>query len=167
MFEKFNINDMSVNVFDLIGKGWMLITSGSLKEHNTMTASWGGLGVLWHNPTATIYVRSQRFTKKFLDKEDFFTLSFFEEKYRSVLSFCGTNSGANVNKDEQTGISPTIFDESVAYEEAKLVLVCKKLYSAKMEPENITNPEIIKTFYPEKGYHYIYLGEITAAYRKK
>ncbi len=166
MFQQFNVNDTSFKVFNLIGKNWMLITAGTLKKHNTMTASWGGFGVMWHNPTATIYVRPQRFTKKFLDEEDLFTLSFFEEKYKNALSFCGTNSGADVNKDEKTGLSPKIFSESVAYEEANIVLVCKKLYCAQINPKNILENEILSTFYTEKDYHFIYMGQILHAYKK-
>ena len=51
------------NVFSLIGEKWMLITAGTAERCNTMTASWGGLGVIWGAPSATCYIRPQRYTK--------------------------------------------------------------------------------------------------------
>lgn len=44
---------------------------------NTMTASWGGIGVLWGKNVATVYIRPQRHTKEFVDAGDTFTISFF------------------------------------------------------------------------------------------
>ena len=55
----------------------MLITAGTEEQCNTMTASWGGLGVLWGAPAATVYLRPQRYTKEFVDREEYFTLAFF------------------------------------------------------------------------------------------
>ena len=50
----------------------MLITAGTAERCNTMTASWGGLGVLWGDPVATIYIRPQRYTKEFVEREELF-----------------------------------------------------------------------------------------------
>ena len=32
------------DIFNLIGKQWMLVTAGNQERFNTMTASWGGIG---------------------------------------------------------------------------------------------------------------------------
>ena len=80
--KKIDPKDISQNVFSLIGDQWMLITAGTAEKCNTMTASWGGLGVLWGGPAATCYIRPQRYTKEFVDREEYFTLSFFDESYR-------------------------------------------------------------------------------------
>ena len=91
-FREINIADLSFKPFELISKDWMLITSGDAQGFNTMTASWGGLGVLWHKNVATVYIRPQRYTYEFVEKNDLLTLSFFGEEYRSALTLCGSKS---------------------------------------------------------------------------
>ena len=73
------IREYRENVFDAIGSQWMLITAGNDEKINTMTASWGGMGVLWKRNVATVYVRPQRYTKQFIDASDHFSLCFFDE----------------------------------------------------------------------------------------
>ena len=97
MFHKVDPKTLSENVFSLIGDKWMLITAGSRERCNTMTASWGGLGAIWGAPAATCYIRHQRYTKEFVDREEYFTLSFFGEEYRKALSLCGSKSGSIPN----------------------------------------------------------------------
>ena len=82
MWRKIDPRDLGDDVFTLIGERQMLITAGTEEKCNTMTASWGGLGVLWGKKVATIYVRPQRFTREFLEREGWFTLSFFDDSYR-------------------------------------------------------------------------------------
>ena len=166
MFEEIKIKDLSFNVFDKIGKEWMLITAGTVEKHNAMTASWGNLGVLWHKPVATVYVRPQRFTKTFLDKEDFFTISFYDESKKDALLFYGQNSGKDIDKDSKTNFVAKSFDRSVAFEEADLVFVCKKTFCDQMNPNKILNKTIIKDIYENNDFHYIYIGEIVAVFKK-
>ena len=88
--KKIDVKSLQDNVFSLIGDRWMLITAGTAERCNTMTASWGGLGVLWGAPAATIYLRPQRYTKEFVDREEYFTLAFFGEEQRKALTLCGS-----------------------------------------------------------------------------
>lgn len=78
MLQKFSCNKINENIFDLIGKQWMLITFGKKDEFNTMTASWGQLGYLWNSKVSTIFIRPQRHTFGFAEKFDEYTLSLFE-----------------------------------------------------------------------------------------
>lgn len=167
MFKEENISEMQFKISDVVNNMGTLITAGNLKDHNTMTATWGGIGQLWDSPVATLYVRPQRYTREFLDREKFFTTSFFSDQFKDILKFCGTNSGRNVNKDEKTGLTPKIFGESVAYEEAELVFVCEKQYRNMMEPENILDEKIIKTFYDEQDFHIVYIGKIVQTFLKQ
>lgn len=167
MFEEIDFLKIPVEVFNLIGKRWMLITAGDFENHNSMTASWGGFGVLWHKPVVSLYVRPQRYTKKFLDKEDLFTISFYEDRFKNELSFFGTNSGKDVNKDEKTNFKPKNFFNATSYEQASLVFVCKKLYCNQLNPDGILNPEIKTNFYKQKDYSFLYVGEILKAFSKK
>ena len=76
MLKKLDLKDLNGNVFSMIGQQWMLITAGTAESCNTMTASWGGLGILWGRPVATCYIRPQRYTKGLMDREDYFSLVF-------------------------------------------------------------------------------------------
>ena len=57
MFSRIDPKELDQNVFSMIGEQWMLVTAGTAERCNTMTASWGGLGVLWGKPVATVYIR--------------------------------------------------------------------------------------------------------------
>ena len=108
------------NVFSLFDDQWTLITAGTPEHCNTMTASWGGLGVLWHKNVATIYVRPQRYTYEFLETSEFFTLSFFDEAWRQQLSYCGTVSGREADKVASCGFHIGAAGEAPYIQEARL-----------------------------------------------
>ena len=153
------------NVFEEIGKGWMLITA---KKHNgtfnTMTASWGQLGVLWNTNIATCYVRPQRHTFSFIEEADYYTLSFFPEEYRPALSLLGTKSGRDLDKIAESGLTPVEMDNVVSFKEAKLALVCRKLYTTTLTQDNFKIQSVVDKHYPEKDFHHVYIGEIIRAY---
>ena len=105
MLQKIDPKTLTVNPFTLIGDQWMLITAGTPEHCNTMTASWGGVGVMWAEPSATCYIRPQRYTKEFVDNSDYFTLCFFDESYRKALNLCGSTSGRDVDKIKECGFT--------------------------------------------------------------
>jgi len=159
-FKEIDPNILDENVFELIGEKWMLITAGTIDSYNTMTASWGGLGVLWNKNICFCFIRPSRYTYNFMEKSDFFSLSFFNKEYRDVLQFCGTNSGRDVDKVNMTGITPLEgFTGTVYFAEAKLVLECKKIYYQDLDHTHFIESDIIE-HYPEENYHRIYIGEI-------
>ncbi len=148
------------NVFKLIDKDWMLITAGTMEAWNTMTASWGGLGILWHLPVAFCFVRPTRHMYGFMEKHGRFTLSFFDEKWRAALMLCGTKSGRDVDKAKETGLKPVPGEgETVHFEQARMVLACRKLYFQDISPERFLVPSIDEN-YPKKDYHRMYVGEV-------
>lgn len=166
MLQKIDPKSLDENVFSLIGERWMLITAGTPERCNTMTASWGGLGVLWGKQTATCYIRPQRYTYEFMEAGEAFTLSFFGEEYRKALAFCGAKSGRDVDKIKECGFTVAAGAGDAPYfEEADLVLVCKKAYWQDLDPSHFLDPEIEK-HYPQKDYHRMYIGEIVEAYKK-
>lgn len=160
MFRQADPKKLKENVFRLIGDGWMLITAGTAERCNTMTASWGGLGVLWGGPAATVYLRPQRYTKQFVDREEYFTLSFFDERYREALNFCGSRSGREVDKAAECGLTVCAASCGAPYfEQARLVFVCRKRYAQRLDPEEIPG-DIARRWYPERDFHWMYIGEI-------
>ena len=157
---KIDPKQLNSNVFSMIGEQWMLITAGTADKCNTMTASWGGLGVIWGAPAATCYIRPQRYTKEFVDGSGYFTLSFFDGKYRPQLNLCGTKSGRDVDKVTECGFTVAAGAGNAPYfEQADLVLVCRKRFAQPMDPDLI--PQDIKTkWYPNDDHHTLYIGEI-------
>ncbi len=147
------------NPFKLIGSDWMLITAGTPDSFNTMTASWGGLGILWERKVATCFIRPTRFTYEFAEGAPYFTLSFFEEQYRKALTYCGTHSGRNTDKIREAGLTPVNEGGFVYFSEARLVLACRKIYVQDIDPSRFLDPKI-DDMYPQKDYHRMYIGEI-------
>ena len=163
MFLSVDPKALTDNVFSAIGDQWMLISAGNEVRRNGMTASWGGLGVLFHKNVATIYVRPQRYTYGLIKENDAFALSFFEEKHRSALKLFGSKSGRDCDKAEEGGLTWVTEDTAAPYfAEASLVLVCRKLYYDDLKPEHFLDTSIDE-FYPQKDYHRMYIGEITQA----
>lgn len=160
-FRKADPAEIQENAIDLIGNQWMLITAGNLASYNTMTASWGSLGMLWNKPVVFVFVRPQRYTFGFMESGDRFTCCFFGEEYRNALRFCGSNSGRDFDKAKETGLSPAETESgSVFFAESKLILECSKLYYQDLTPEGFLQASIQKN-YPLNDFHRMYVGEIT------
>lgn len=163
-FVSISPEEVTDNPFKLIGTDWMLITAGDAQRVNTMTASWGGLGILWNKKVCFCFIRPSRFTYGLMETGKVFTLSFFEEKFRNVLNYCGSNSGRDVDKVAATGLTPVHSPSgSVYFQEARLVLDCRKLYYHDFETKNFLDGEIEKNYNGE-DYHRMYVGEITGCY---
>ena len=167
MFEQIDPKSLDQNVFSLIGDQWMLLTAGTGEKCNTMTASWGGLGVLWGKPVATVYIRPQRYTLEFVEREEKFTLAFFGEEYRKALALCGSKSGRDIDKVKECGFTVEMADGAPYFAQADLVLVCRKAYWQDMDPTHFLDGEIDGKWYPEKDYHRIFIGEIETVLKKK
>lgn len=165
-FQEIDLLKEEMNPFQKIGKEWFLITAGDKDGYNMMTASWGFLGIIWGKNTAISVVRPQRYTKQFIDKEEYFTMSFFGKEQREALAFCGSKSGRDFDKAKETGLTPVFLDETVTFEEAELVLVCKKVYVDEIKKQNFLTMMIPEANYPNQDYHTVYVGEIVKAYRK-
>ena len=167
MFKKTDVKTMEMKPFEKIGSQWMLITAEKDGKVNTMTASWGGVGVLWGKNVATVYIRPQRYTKEFVDAGDTFTLTFFGGDRMKEMGYLGKVSGREVpDKIEQAGLHEETVDGYPAFAEGAQVLVCKKLYHDTIKPENFYGSEEDEKWYPDKDYHTMYIAEIIAAYEK-
>jgi flavin reductase (DIM6/NTAB) family NADH-FMN oxidoreductase RutF len=165
-FQVIHPGDIKENIFTLLDDDWMLITAGNKESFNTMTASWGAAGILWNKPVAICFIRPQRHTFSFMEKSDFYTLCFFSEKERSILDYCGSTSGRDTDKIKDTGLKPLFTQNgAIYYEQARLVLECRKLYSARLEEDNFLVKKIISANYPVKDFHKFYIGEIVKVHK--
>ncbi|MDR3248484.1 MAG: flavin reductase family protein [Treponema sp.] len=167
-WREISVREFQGSPADRIGRGWMLITAGNGEaggDWNTMTASWGGLGVLWGRDVAFMFIRPSRRTFSFANDASLFTLSFFEESYRDALNFIGSNSGRDFDKAAKTGINPLVFDQgkaagAIGFKEAKEIIVCRKLYTHDFDPQKFLDAALIEKSYNGKDYHRMYIGEI-------
>src|SRR4030042_3433437 len=166
-FIKVEVETLKINFFQQIGRQWMLITAGTKSHFNTMTASWGTLGILWNKPIAICFIRPHRYTFQFTEKYNHYTLSFLEDQCRSILNFCGSHSGKDTDKISRTGLVPIeLGPESISFEQAVLIFECRKIYADFIDPENFFIPEFIKNNYPAKDFHRFYIGEIINCYSR-
>jgi flavin reductase (DIM6/NTAB) family NADH-FMN oxidoreductase RutF len=161
IFNEIGPADIPGNPIRMIGQEWMLITAGTPDHYNMMTASWGALGELWFKPVCFCFVRPQRYTYAFMEQSEVFTVSFFDAAYKAQLSFCGANSGRKVDKTVECGFTPRNAENgSVFFDEARMVLECRKLYFQDMDPAHFQDESIFKN-YPQNDFHRMYVGELT------
>lgn len=155
--------EITDNIFNLIGKDWMLITAGDKSNFNMMTASWGGAGVLWAKPVVTIYVRPERYTHGFIEESNRFTLTFFPQSMRKTLAVMGSESGRSYDKMHHSDLSPVELPSGqIAFKEARLILDCDILYKDAMNADKFVNNDPLEKWYGEQQgrLHDIYIAEI-------
>lgn len=172
-FKELKIENLNINPCQMIGQEWMLIAAGKENSYNAMTASWGHIGALWGKhvngrPTVEIFVRPSRYTASFIDNNECFSLSFFKKEYQKDLSYIGSHSGKDENKISKTHLTTLFIDNVPAFEEAKMIIIARKLYKGKIEKDGFIDESIIKAFYDtdsehaynNDSYHNVYIGEI-------
>jgi len=168
--KEISVQELCFNPMTMIGGEWMLIAAGNEKDgYNAMTASWGHLGSIWQRPgrkahmglpTVVVYLRPQRYTKEFVDREEIFTLSFFDASYKKALTYLGTHSGRDGNKFDKAGLTPVFERDTTYFKEAKLVFICRKLYHAPLQDTGFVDKSLVENNYPQKDFHEMYVGEI-------
>ncbi len=159
-FQPISIDMLEINPFEKIGKDWALVTAGIKDKANTMTVSWGGMGVMWGKNVAFIFIRDSRYTKEFIDNGDFFSVTFFDEQYKKALSYCGSHSGRNEDKITTAGLT-LASKHSIPYiDEGNLVLLCNKLSATKITEDSFLTPEIKEKWYQDGDMHTMYIAEI-------
>ena len=163
--EAIQLNRFSARVHHLWAEQWMVLTSGDFEagSFNAMTVGWGSLGTMWGKPFAQVVVRPTRHTRGFMDKYNTFTLCAFPESCRRAVQLLGTKSGRDCDKISDSGLTPVASSLVAApcFDEAELVIECRKCYWQDMDPGGFLNPTIERN-YPQKDYHRIYFGEIVA-----
>lgn len=158
-FKEVKIDEFELNPFEFWGKDWALVTAGTKDKVNTMTVGWGSVGVLWQKNVVSIYIRPQRYTKEFVDKNDRFSITAFGKERRKELAYLGKVSGKEEDKINKAGLT-VAFDDEVPYiSEGNIIFICKKLYETKIDPALFIDKSI-DDFYPEKDYHTQYIAEV-------
>ncbi len=163
--EEIKPEELTLKSVDLWKNQWLLLTAGTMEDCNMMTVAWGSIGCMWNRPFAQIVVRPQRYTMEYIERSDCFTLSAFPDEFHKDLLYLGTVSGRDSNKLADTPFTLMASSSvlSPSYEEASLILECRKMYAQNMDPQCFITDTASKV-YPEKDYHRIYFGEIVKAF---
>lgn len=170
MFEKVDCRDWQVNPFKAIGEDWMLVTAGDEQRANTMTASWGGLGVLWGQEVAFVFIRPQRYTKEFIDAKGRFSLCFFDG-YKKEMGLLGSVSGRDRDKIAEAGMTLAMLEGVPVFAEARQVLLLENLYADEIDPEKFVSAGLEaglnEQFYANHDYHTVYVAKVLGAYNRR
>lgn len=158
MYKRISAKQIPGNIIDMISREWMLITAGNRESYNMMTASWGFMGELWGSDCASIFVRPERYTMEFIDKNDYFSLSFYGDN-KAIHKVCGSLSGRDANKTELAALTPDFCEKAPYFKEARLVLICKKQYAAPLEKKYFTDKAPLCDWYGG-GMHINIIGKI-------
>lgn len=156
------------DVFHLVGKDWMLLCAkgqdaAGRPTANPMTASWGGMGILWNKPVIFLFIRPQRYTYGLVEKAPRLSVSFLGEEYREALRICGRLSGRDADKFTAAGLT-CMYTEGVPHPaEARLMLACRKLYAEDLKAAAFLDPALLDN-YKENDFHRMYVCEIEAVY---
>lgn len=159
MQKEINIRELKENFVKMISNDWALLSAGTKDDFNTMTVSWGGIGELWSKDVCFVFVRPQRYTYEFMEKNEYFSLSFFGGEYKKELGICGSKSGRDIDKMAETGFTPIDFGNAVGYNQAKVNVVLKKLAYQDMKPDGFIDENIMSN-YANNDFHRVYVGEI-------
>ena len=153
------IDDYNVNIFKKFNNDWALLTVGDKNKYNTMAISWGTLGTLWHKEVVIVFVRKSRYTHEFIENNEYFTVSFYSDKYKKDLGILGSVSGRDKDKVSLTKLTPEFLDNTTTFKEASETLVCKKIYMQDMDINSIPS-DIKETLYSDFDIHTIVVGEV-------
>lgn len=163
--ETIPLNELRLSAFAAWEPGWFLLTAGVNEpgRFNSMTVSWGGMGVIWHRPFAMVVVRPQRHTRQFIDRYDTFSLCAFDESHRAALNLLGTKSGRDSRKMTECGLTPIALSTIACpgFNEATLILECRKMYFDDLKPDHFLADFIAPNY--QGDYHRLYFGEVLAA----
>lgn len=159
-FKEIKPEELNNNVFQLIGKDWMLITAENNNKVNTMTASWGGFGIMFNKNVVSVVLRPQRYTKEFVDNSDTFSLTFLDESFRDQLKYLGSASGRNEDKITKSNLTVNHLDGTPYFQEGNIIIICKKIYAQPLNPDCFIDNKLDEQYYPQKDYHTFYMAEI-------
>ena len=174
MKREINVFNHAAEIMNAVKNG-VLITTKSGDKVNSMTISWGMLGIEWNRPVFITFVRESRFTKEMLDESMNFTVNIpFGEYDKRIVSFCGAHSGRDVDKAQALNLTmlPSDSIPSPAVAELPLTLECNVIYR-QMQDKNAIPTSVKADFYPadagdnapdNQHFHIAYYGEIVKAY---
>ncbi|MGB7987338.1 MAG: flavin reductase [Terracidiphilus sp.] len=172
LFKQISPEEISDDVFTLVGKVFPVITAGKKDYFNSMTASGGGMGILFRKPTTWCILQTGRYTLELMQKEQTYTLSYFPDEYKKQVMFLGSKSGRDSEKMKEVELTSVQTPSgNMTFKEARLIIDCNLT--------QITAPDL-NDFYSQEAREYVnevyndpkefrkfVFGEITHVWVKK
>lgn len=153
-------------VAKLRSEGAFLVTYDDAKT-NLMTIGWGSIGVMWSQPVFVVPVRHSRYSHDLIMKNGEFAICVpAAGKMKEELAFCGSNSGRDIDKVAQLGLTLKDSQEintklidgcAVCYE-------CKTIGSMEMDPAQV-DEGLFAQYYAQPDFHTLIYGKILAAHK--
>ncbi len=157
--------EFAPSLLPAFGRENALLAAGDKSGCNAMTIGWCQAGRLWSLPVCTVYVRPERYTYQFMEKNAMFTVSVLPESAREAMAVFGTKSGRDLDKIKACGLTVRYgAGDAPFFEEAEKVLVCRTLFVQDMAPECVRDDRILAHYGAKGGWHRIYTGEVLEAY---
>ncbi len=157
--------EFAPSLLPAFGRENALLAAGDKSGCNAMTIGWCQAGRLWNLPVCTVYVRPERYTYQFMEKNAMFTVSVLPESAREAMAVFGTKSGRDLDKIKACGLTVRYgAGDAPFFEEAEKVLVCRTLFVQDMAPECVRDDRILAYYGAKGGWHRIYTGEVLEAY---
>ena len=172
LFLQITPEEITDNVFTLVGKDFYVITAGKEEQSNSMIASGGGMGLLFKKPTTWCTLRSDRYTLEMIQKENTYTISYFPNEYREQMFFLGSKSGRDSDKMNEVNLTPVqTTSGDMSYKEARLILECRLTQITTPNPSDFYTPEakdyLKEAYKTESDFRKYVFGEITCVWVKK
>ena len=173
LFKTIDVTEIQGDVFTLVNKDYSVLTAGNPSHFNSMVASWGGWGILFNNPAAFSFLRSNRYTLELINKEQRYTMTFFYDEYKNDIMPFGQQSGRDSDEKMRNTKLTSVQTPSgnMAYKEAKLIIECKLISVTTVSPNDFLVEEnkkfVVDAHAQTKAYHKIVFGEITNVWERK
>lgn len=167
MYDEIKFPEYSTEILEALNKGAFL-TVKSEDKVNTMTISWGTIGIMWGKPTFMAMVRHSRYTFKLIEKSEDFTVSLpFKNSMKEALAYCGSKSGENFDKIKECNLKlkEALHVNSPVIDDCEFFIECKIAYKQDMDKSYLAS-EVIDKCYSDSDYHVLYFGEIKGIYKK-
>ncbi|MDR1912571.1 MAG: hypothetical protein LBQ52_09560 [Helicobacteraceae bacterium] len=169
IFKQISPEEIEDNVFTLVGKDFPVITAGKRENYNSMTASGGGMGMLFMKPVTWCIFPSNRYTLEIIKKERTYTLSYFPNVYKKQVLFLGSKSGRDSEKMKEVELTSVQTPlGNISFKEAKLIIECKLTQATLALPDDFYEQEakdyINEAYKEAKVYRQYVFGEIASVW---
>ncbi len=156
--KKIEIDNLKLDFINEMQKSALLL-SGTKNNYNMMTIGWALEGILWSKKVIMVFVKPSRYTHKFMEENEYFTINFFNNHYLNELKLLGTTSGRDYDKLDLVGFHLLDLNESLGLIEADKIIKLKKIYTDKFNENDVLN-EVFNKYYKCEEPHSFYIGEI-------
>jgi flavin reductase (DIM6/NTAB) family NADH-FMN oxidoreductase RutF len=83
-----------------------------------------------------------------------------DKSFKKQMAYLGSVSGRDEDKIAKAGLTPVYTDDTVWFEQAKLVLICKKVYQSELQEDGFLSQDTLDQHYAQGDFHTMFVGKI-------